>query len=136
MNQILLKSFNTIFYICIHDLDFLQAMLESEYLAEAACVGIPDELKGEVPLGLCVLKHGNKTKNYMSVPCYPIVTYPEYVIASFAHSALLRSRLLLLEHNGKCFENKIVSLSTYPIFFLLVAGNKTYFFLPKTVLTI
>ena len=33
-------------------------MLESEYLAEAAVVGIPDELKGEVPLGICVLKHG------------------------------------------------------------------------------
>ncbi|XP_071181901.1 acyl-CoA synthetase short-chain family member 3, mitochondrial-like isoform X2 [Mytilus edulis] len=40
-----------------------EAMLESEYLAEAAVVGIPDELKGEVPLGLCVLKHGITVDN-------------------------------------------------------------------------
>ena len=40
------------------------------YLAEAAVVGIPDELKGEVPLGICVLKHGitvNNEKIYADV---------------------------------------------------------------------
>ena len=36
----------------------LQAIISSEDIAEAAVVGIPDTLKGQVPLGLCVLKHG------------------------------------------------------------------------------
>jgi acyl-coenzyme A synthetase/AMP-(fatty) acid ligase len=32
--------------------------MTSEDIAEVAVVGIPDTLKGQVPLGLCVLKHG------------------------------------------------------------------------------
>jgi propionyl-CoA synthetase len=35
-----------------------EAILEHSDLAEAAVVGVPDKLKGHVPLGLCVLKHG------------------------------------------------------------------------------
>lgn len=32
--------------------------MTSEDIAEVAVVGIPDTLKGQIPLGLCVLKHG------------------------------------------------------------------------------
>ncbi|XP_060570913.1 acyl-CoA synthetase short-chain family member 3, mitochondrial-like isoform X1 [Ruditapes philippinarum] len=35
-----------------------EAIIDSPYIAEAAVIGVPDELKGEVPLGLCVPKHG------------------------------------------------------------------------------
>ena len=35
-----------------------QAVMVSDDIAETAVVGVPDELKGQVPLGLCVLKHG------------------------------------------------------------------------------
>ncbi|XP_048730309.1 acyl-CoA synthetase short-chain family member 3, mitochondrial-like isoform X2 [Ostrea edulis] len=35
-----------------------EAIMTSEDIAEVAVVGIPDTLKGQVPLGLCVLKHG------------------------------------------------------------------------------
>ena len=37
---------------------FLKAIIESPYIAEAAVIGVPDSLKGQVPLGLCVPKHG------------------------------------------------------------------------------
>uniref|UniRef100_A0A2C9JM64 acetate--CoA ligase n=1 Tax=Biomphalaria glabrata TaxID=6526 RepID=A0A2C9JM64_BIOGL len=42
---------NVLFY-------FVQAILECLDVVEAAVVGVPDKLKGSVPLGLCVLKHG------------------------------------------------------------------------------
>lgn len=35
-----------------------EAMLEMPDLAECAVVGVDDKLKGQVPLGICVLKHG------------------------------------------------------------------------------
>ncbi|XP_055900452.1 acyl-CoA synthetase short-chain family member 3, mitochondrial-like [Biomphalaria glabrata] len=35
-----------------------EAILECLDVVEAAVVGVPDKLKGSVPLGLCVLKHG------------------------------------------------------------------------------
>lgn len=35
-----------------------EAIMTSEDIAEVAVVGIPDTLKGQIPLGLCVLKHG------------------------------------------------------------------------------
>ncbi|KAL4225680.1 Acyl-CoA synthetase short-chain member 3 [Mactra antiquata] len=35
-----------------------EAIIDSPYIAEAAVIGVPDELKGQVPLGLCVPKHG------------------------------------------------------------------------------
>ncbi|XP_052800401.1 acyl-CoA synthetase short-chain family member 3, mitochondrial-like isoform X2 [Mya arenaria] len=35
-----------------------EAIIDSQYIAEAAVIGVPDELKGQVPLGLCVPKHG------------------------------------------------------------------------------
>lgn len=37
---------------------YFQAIIDSPYIAEAAVIGVPDELKGQVPLGLCVPKHG------------------------------------------------------------------------------
>ena len=36
----------------------MQAILEHPDLAEAAVVPLEDELKGHVPLGVCVLKAG------------------------------------------------------------------------------
>ena len=36
-----------------------EACLEHPDVAEAAVVGLPDKLKGHVPIGLCVLKSGN-----------------------------------------------------------------------------
>ncbi|WAR03009.1 ACSS3-like protein [Mya arenaria] len=38
--------------------DVINAIIDSQYIAEAAVIGVPDELKGQVPLGLCVPKHG------------------------------------------------------------------------------
>ena len=38
--------------------EILQAIIESPYIAEAAVIGVPDALKGQIPLGLCVPKHG------------------------------------------------------------------------------
>lgn len=35
-----------------------EAILEDDELAECAVVGTPDPVKGQVPLGLVVLKHG------------------------------------------------------------------------------
>ncbi|KAH9488908.1 Acyl-CoA synthetase short-chain member 3, mitochondrial [Bulinus truncatus] len=37
-----------------------EAILECLDVVEAAVVGVPDKLKGSVPLGLCVIKHGCK----------------------------------------------------------------------------
>ncbi|XP_021347844.1 acyl-CoA synthetase short-chain family member 3, mitochondrial-like [Mizuhopecten yessoensis] len=37
-----------------------EAILESEDVVEAAVVGVPDDLKGQIPLGVCVMKHGVK----------------------------------------------------------------------------
>jgi len=36
----------------------LQAILNHSEVAEAAVVALPDELKGHIPIGLCVLKSG------------------------------------------------------------------------------
>ncbi|KAH3882505.1 acyl-CoA synthetase short-chain family member 3, mitochondrial-like [Dreissena polymorpha] len=35
-----------------------EAIIDCPYIAEAAVIGVPDELKGHVPLGLCVPKYG------------------------------------------------------------------------------
>ena len=32
---------------------------------EAAVIGVPDKLKGQVPLGLCVIKHGRHIADYL-----------------------------------------------------------------------
>ena len=36
----------------------MKAILEHEDIAESAVVGIPDSLKGQIPVGLCVLRSG------------------------------------------------------------------------------
>ena len=53
---------------------FLKAIIESPYIAEAAVIGVPDSLKGQVPLGLCVPKHGKLT---LSLPVTTFVSSPE-----------------------------------------------------------
>ena len=35
-----------------------QAVLECPHIVEVAVIGVPDELKGNVPLGLCVVRAG------------------------------------------------------------------------------
>lgn len=47
-------SRNCLFYVS-------QAIIDSPYIAEAAVIGVPDKLKGSVPLGLCVPQHGKFT---------------------------------------------------------------------------
>ncbi len=42
----------------IAPLPILQAILEHSDIAEAAVVGMPDKTKGQIPVGLCVLKAG------------------------------------------------------------------------------
>ncbi|XP_059162011.1 acyl-CoA synthetase short-chain family member 3, mitochondrial-like isoform X2 [Physella acuta] len=37
-----------------------EAILECHLIADAAVIGVPDKLKGSVPLGVCVVKHGLK----------------------------------------------------------------------------
>lgn len=37
-----------------------EAILEHPDVAEAAVVGLPDKVKGHIPLGFCVLAAGNK----------------------------------------------------------------------------
>ncbi|CAL1532092.1 unnamed protein product, partial [Lymnaea stagnalis] len=37
-----------------------EAILECLEVVESAVIGVPDKLKGSVPLGLCVVKHGTK----------------------------------------------------------------------------
>ena len=44
--------------LCAAAVTFLQAILNHSEVAEAAVVGLPDELKGHIPIGLCVLKSG------------------------------------------------------------------------------
>jgi acyl-coenzyme A synthetase/AMP-(fatty) acid ligase len=46
----------------------MQAIIDSPYIAEAAVIGVPDELKGEVPLGLCVPKHGKLLSSFYVLP--------------------------------------------------------------------
>ncbi|KAL8618900.1 hypothetical protein ACOMHN_020319 [Nucella lapillus] len=36
-----------------------EAILEFDEVVEAAVIGVPDKLKGQVPVGLCVVKHGS-----------------------------------------------------------------------------
>ena len=35
---------------------YMQAIMEEDAVAECAVVGIKDQLKGQVPLGLCIMK--------------------------------------------------------------------------------
>lgn len=37
---------------------FFQAILEHDDIAECAVIGMPDKLKGQIPIGLIVLKIG------------------------------------------------------------------------------
>ena len=50
----MLSPFFTLSDLCV----LFQAIIDSPYIAEAAVIGVPDKLKGQVPLGLCVPKHG------------------------------------------------------------------------------
>lgn len=43
-----------------------EALLEHPCISEAAVVGVPDEMKGEVPLGLFVTTKGNFLKQLLS----------------------------------------------------------------------
>ena len=43
--------------------NLFQAILECEDVVEAAVIGVPDKVKGAVPLGLCVVKHGQWQKD-------------------------------------------------------------------------
>ncbi|XP_076471572.1 acyl-CoA synthetase short-chain family member 3, mitochondrial-like isoform X2 [Babylonia areolata] len=40
-----------------------EAILEFEDVVEAAVIGVPDRLKGQVPVGLCVVQHGCQLSN-------------------------------------------------------------------------
>lgn len=57
MNHLILKYFG-----CC---ECHQAVLEHNAVTEAAVVGLPDKLKGHVPIGLCVLRTG---RDYLFFP--------------------------------------------------------------------
>ncbi|PVD33552.1 hypothetical protein C0Q70_04809 [Pomacea canaliculata] len=44
-----------------------EAILECDDVVEAAVIGVPDKLKGQVPLGLCVIKHEGSSKAIVNV---------------------------------------------------------------------
>ena len=44
-----------------------QVLLDHGDIAEAAVVGVPDEVKGQIPLGLYVLKKDSKRKDQIQI---------------------------------------------------------------------
>lgn len=87
-----------------------EAIIESPYIAEAAVIGVPDTLKGQVPLGLCVPKHGmGVTDQEILTDVVKHVRHGIGPVASFKLAVLVPK--LPKTRSGKIARNTIAALA-------------------------
>ncbi|XP_064634780.1 acyl-CoA synthetase short-chain family member 3, mitochondrial-like isoform X2 [Lineus longissimus] len=87
-----------------------EAILEHNDLAECAVVGIPDKLKGHVPLGLCVIKQGvDKPHDQLIKELIQIVRDNIGPVASFKVAAIVKK--IPKTRSGKIPRNTIAAMA-------------------------
>ncbi|CAH1785555.1 unnamed protein product [Owenia fusiformis] len=88
-----------------------EAMLEHPDLAEAAVVGVPDTLKGHVPLGLCVVKSGTK-KHSTDIVKEVVQCVRDHIgpVAAFKQAVIVPR--LPKTRSGKVARNTIASMAS------------------------
>nr|KAG5695684.1 hypothetical protein BaRGS_022361 [Batillaria attramentaria] len=87
-----------------------EAILECDDVVEAAVIGVPDKLKGQVPLGLCVVKHGaTRTSEEISVCVVDEVRRTIGPVAAFKQAVIVPK--LPKTRSGKVARNTLAAMA-------------------------
>ncbi|XP_014773286.1 acyl-CoA synthetase short-chain family member 3, mitochondrial [Octopus bimaculoides] len=87
-----------------------EAIMQNSAVADAVVIGVPDDLKGQVPLGLCVLKSGlTKNTNEIIEDVIQIVRESIGPVAYFKQAVIVPA--LPKTRSGKTARNTIAALA-------------------------